>query len=315
MDSYSVGGDLFFKGFSLSPQEDAKTTGLPSCGRLITRFTVLTFMEGVPKVTVIGTCRVHHPLRNLEQRGKITLNNGGLGSFVHSSPEALLRLRVLLGLESYDKQFVKLQVGEAKDLRLTPEDDFDFSETDLLVVELSTIKALSLLGQPLQFNEVNRHMCTPYDEFGKAIRKNLNVAFNTRAPSVEFPEIDAPENYPKEYIDLIKELKPLVLDSFAISTDINEMRKLADVPILLVNHINLPGSNGKLITSRNKLCNIINQYAEREGVEVFNPAEMFRSHAPEELLMNDGKDLNHYAKDKLHIVGDIQLETILHALG
>ena len=75
-------------------------------------------MEGVPRVTVIGTCRVHHPLRNLEQRGKIILNNGGLGSFVHSSPEALLRLRVLLGLEAYDEQFVKLQVGETKDLRL-----------------------------------------------------------------------------------------------------------------------------------------------------------------------------------------------------
>ncbi len=29
---------------------------------------------------------------------------------------------------------------------------------------------------------------------------------------------------------------------------------------------------------------------------------MFTHHAPEELLMDDGKDLNHYAKDKLHIV-------------
>lgn len=272
-------------------------------------------MEGVPRITVIGTCRVHHPLRNLEQRGKIILNNGGLGSFVHSSPEALLRLRVLLGLESYEEQFVKLQVGEAKDIRLTPEDEFDFSETDLLVVELSTIKALSLLGQPLQVNEVKRHMCTPYEEFGKAIRKNLSVAFNSRAPSVEAPQIEAPENYPEEFIGFIEQLKPLVLDGSAISTDINEMRKLANVPILLVNPINLPGSNGKLITSRNKLCNIINQYAETEGVEVFNPAEMFTNYAPEELLMDDGKDLNHYAKDKLHIVADIQLEKILHVLG
>lgn len=272
-------------------------------------------MEGIPRVTVIGTCRVHHPLRNLEQRGKLILNNGGLGSFVHSSPEALLRLRVLLGLEAYDEQFVKLQVGETKDLRLNPDDEYDFSGTDLLVIELSTIKALSLLGQPLQFNEVNRHMCTPYGEFGKAIRKNLNVAFNTRADFVELPEIEPPENYPKEYIGLIRELKPVVLDSSAISTDINEMRKLANVPILLVNHINLPGSNGKLITSRNKLCNIINEYAESEGVELFNPAEMFTHHAPEELLMDDGKDLNHYAKDKLHVVGDIQFERILHVLG
>ena len=57
------------------------------------------------------------------------------------------------------------------------------------------------------------------------------------------------------------------------------------------------------------------EYAKSEGVEVFNPAEMFTHHTPEELLMDEGKDLNHYAKDKLHIVGDIQLERILHVLG
>ena len=172
-------------------------------------------------------------------------------------------------------------------------------QTPILVIELSTIKALSLLGQPLQFNEVNRHMCTPYGEFGKAIRKNLNVAFNTRADSVELPEIEPPENYPEEYIGLIKELKPVVLDSSAISTDINEMRKLANVPILLVNHINLPGSNGKLITSRNKLCNIINEYAKSEGVEVFNPLKCSH-HPPEELLMDEGKDLTIMQRQASH---------------
>ena len=112
-----------------------------------------------PVISVIGTCRVHHPLRNLEKRGLIKLNNGGLASFVHSTPEALLRLKVLLGIGAYNPKIVKLQVGESKDLKLSADADFDLSDSDLLVVEVSTIKAVSINGSPLQFNEVNRHLC------------------------------------------------------------------------------------------------------------------------------------------------------------
>ena len=118
-----------------------------------------------PVITVIGTCRVHHPLRNLESMGMIRLNNGGLASFVHSTPEALLRLKVLLGMEKYDSDIVKLQVGETKEVKLTADAEFNLLESDLLVVEVSTIKAVSVEGSPLQFNEVNLHLCTPYNDF------------------------------------------------------------------------------------------------------------------------------------------------------
>ena len=84
-----------------------------------------------PVVTVIGTCRVHHSLRDLEKRVLIKLNNGGLASFVHSTPEALLRLKVLLGTEAYLSDIVKLQVGESKEVKLTADTGFDFSESDL----------------------------------------------------------------------------------------------------------------------------------------------------------------------------------------
>jgi hypothetical protein len=267
-----------------------------------------------PVITVIGTCRVHHPLRNLESRGMIRLNNGGLASFVHSTPEALLRLKVLLGMEKYDSDIVKLQVGETKEVKLTADAEFNLLESDLLVVEVSTIKAVSVEGSPLQFNEVNRHLCTPYNDFGKALRKNLNNAFNKRQDSVAFPEIEAPKDMPKLFIDIIKKLHPVVMDKNLISADLDAIRTMAQIPVLLVNHINLPGDDGELITSRNKLCNIMNDYAKSEGLEIFNPSMMFEYHRQEVLLMKNGKDLNHYAKDQLNTVGDIQLEKIMTVL-
>ncbi|MDA8839578.1 hypothetical protein N9N14_03760 [Candidatus Poseidonia alphae] len=267
-----------------------------------------------PVVTVIGTCRVHHSLRDLEKRGLIKLNNGGLASFVHSTPEALLRLKVLLGTEAYLSDIVKLQVGESKEVKLTADTGFDFSESDLLVVEVSTIKAVSINENPLQFNEVNRHLCTPFGEFGKALRKNLNHAFNKRQAFVTLPDIDSPADMPKQFLEFIPKLHPVVMDKDLISSDLNEIRKIAKIPVLLVNHINLPGKDGKLITSRNKLCHIMNDYAKSEGLEIFNPSVMFETHKPEVLLMKDGEDLNHYAKDQLDTVGDIQLKSIMTAL-
>lgn len=267
-----------------------------------------------PVVTVIGTCRVHHSLRDLEKRGLIKLNNGGLASFVHSTPEALLRLKVLLGTEAYLSDIVKLQVGESKEVKLTADTGFDFSESDLLVVEVSTIKAVSINENPLQFNEVNRHLCTPFGEFGKALRKNLNHAFNKRQAFVTPPDIDSPADMPKQFLEFIPKLHPVVMDKDLISSDLNEIRKIAKIPVLLVNHINLPGKDGKLITSRNKLCHIMNDYAKSEGLEIFNPSVMFETHKPEVLLMKDGEDLNHHAKDQLDTVGDIQLKSIMTAL-
>lgn len=266
-------------------------------------------------VTVVGTCRVHHPLRKMQEMGLIELNNGGMGSFIHSTREAMLRLNVLQGLDEYNEDLVKLQVGEAKELKLKPDQDFNFNRTQILVVEISTIKVISSMGNPLQFNEVNRHLCTPYGEFGIELRKNINHAFNGRKSHVSVPEVDVPDDFPTKYIELISTLKPQVLDEVGICSDLRQIIEAAGIPVLLVNHINLPGKDGKRISSRNRLCKIINNYGKENGISVFNPEVMFGNHKREDLLMKEGEDLNHYAKDKLDIVGLELMESINSVLA
>jgi len=254
-------------------------------------------------VTVIGTCRVHDPLRKMQEVGLIELNNGGLDSFIHSTPEAMLRLNVLQGLNEYNEDLVKLQVGETKELKLKPNQDFDFNRTQILLVEISTTKLISSMDNPLQFNEVNRHLCTPYGKFGIELRKNIDHAFYNRRTHVSVPEVDVPEDFPTNYIELISTLKPQVLDEVGICSDLRQIIGAAGIPVLLVNHINLPGKDGKKISSRNRLCKMINNYGKENGISVFNPEVMFGNHKREDLLMKEGEDLNHYAKDKLDIVG------------
>ena len=268
-----------------------------------------------PIVTIIGTCRVHHPMRKIQERGLIKINNGGLDSFAHSTPEAMLRLDVLQGVREYDQQLVELQVGETEEVQLKPHDDFDFKNTELLILEISTLKTIFYGGNPLQYNEVNRHLCTPYGEFGIELRKNINYAFNNGIPPVSIPNVKIPESFPQNYLRFISNLEAKVIHEVGICSDLRQIIEAAGIPVLLVNHINLPGKDGKKISSRNRLCKIINNYGKENGISVFNPEVMFGNHKREDLLMKEGEDLNHYAKDKLDIVGLELMESIYSVLA
>jgi len=269
--------------------------------------------EAPIRVAVIGTCRVHHTARALEQAGHVILHNGGMDSFVHSPPEILLRLEVLLGKTSYSDELVNLQVGESPNTKLSPDVGYNLLDADVLVIEVSSLKTVSAFGLPLQFNEVNRHLCTPFGQFGKELMANINHAFNKRLLSVQAPASESPDNYPRAYLDLLQHLRVKVLSQEEIVHDLNKILSAVNLPVLLVNHINVEGSNGKLLTSRNRLCNIVRAFCNERGTALFEPASMFETMDRTRLLMDDGQDVNHYAKAELLNVGMKQLEAIQQA--
>ena len=264
----------------------------------------------IPRVTVIGTCRVHHTLRELHRERKIILNNGGLGTFVHSPPEILLRLKVLAGLEEYKPELVKLQVGESEEIKLKPKENFRLTDSDLLLIEISSLKVVFLGDQPLQFNEVNRHLCTPFGAPGKEILASINDSFNKRIERIKLPDNFLHTGYPKESFELIKKLSLKLLDKEDIYRYLDEIRSLAQIPVMFVNHINVPGKNGKLLTSRNVLCQIVEQYSDDNDIVLFEPSKLFNDHDRTKLLKNDGLDIHHYSKDSLSLVGNLQFEKI-----
>ena len=278
-------------------------------------FRVATMEEnGIPTITIIGTCRVHHTFRAIEKNGLVRINNGGLDSFVHTTPEILLRLAVMQRKATYDKKLVKLQVGESKSKILEPVAAFNLTESDAIIIEVSSIKTLSADSKALQTNEVIRHLCTPYEAFGKELRDNINLTFNQRLVKVPTPGLPQPIEFSERYAALLEKLEGHVQTEEAITADLEQLLSLSGLPVMFVNHINLHGENGKPITSRNKLCGFVNKFAKNNHVLVFNPSELINDFSQEELLMNEGKDLNHYAKDILAQVGRKQLSALQPAL-
>jgi len=271
-------------------------------------------MDPPLKIAVIGTCRVHHTTRALEQAGHVLLHNGGMDSFVHSPPEILLRLQVLLGLKKYKEELVNLQVGESNEIKLSPDDGYRLLEADVLVIEISSLKSVFAHEHPLQLNEVNRHMCTPYGSFGKILMANINHAINKRQPEVRLPEEQPPADYPPNYLQLIKHLHAKVLTHEEIVNDLHALVSAVDLPVLFVNHINIEGKNGRLITSRDRLCNIVKAFCDEFETPLFEPAMMFEDMDRTKLLMDDGQDVNHYAKAELLNVGLRQLQAMRNTI-
>ena len=265
----------------------------------------------VPLITVIGTCRVHDPLRDMEELGLIGINNGGLATFVHSLPEILLRIEVMKKDSKYSPEIVSLQVGKSAKTNLEPNEGFKFSESDAVVIEISTLKAIFYQDSPLQFNEVNRLLCTPHGTYGKTLRDNIDYAFNNNLNEIAQPNEPSPETIPQSYEEIISNLRPKLMDTDEIESYLDTIRDYIKKPILFVNHINIEGANGKKITSRNRLCEIIATYCEKKNAALFNPSELFVQHDKKKLLAKDGTDLAHYAKTGLEIIGKEQYNKLL----
>jgi len=270
-------------------------------------------VEGkIPTVAVIGTCRVHDTLNQAQSLGLIQLDNGGMNSFVHSLPEILLRLEVLSRKSEYLENIVDIQVGTRSGIRLRPEENFDFRNIDVIVIEISSLKAIFYQKHPLQFNEVNRHLCTPNGEFGNKLRDEINLAFKNRSDDIKTPNMPYPKSIPEKYRQIISGLSPMLMNEESIHSYLEKVINFVDgKPVLFVNHINIEGHNGKIIPSRNKLCQIVSNFCKIYDLPLFEPAELFQKYEKKDLLAKDGTDLAHYARSALETVGLAQYNRII----
>ena len=268
-----------------------------------------------PIITVIGTCRVHDTLRQIEKRGLIRLNNGGVSTYVHSLPEIFLRLKVYNREEKYSTEIMDLQVDTRSGTEIEPNNDFDLNQSDVVVIEISSLKSIFYKEQPLQYNEVNRQLCIPHGGFGKELIANINHAFNNDKDEIMFPETPLPKTMSEKHALIVKKIRPKLMDEKDIRRHLKLISKYLKKPILFVNHINIEATNGRKITSRNRLCKIIKRYCVDKNLTLFEPSMLFSKHDRKTLLAKDGTDLAHYAKHALEIVGMEQYEKILETLN
>jgi uncharacterized short protein YbdD (DUF466 family) len=110
----------------------------------------------IPKVTIIGSCRVYTTLKYLEESGKIEINNKSVYGYVHTTKEILQVLKNAKGLLNYDEYLAPFISKNPKKIALTKE--VSFEDNDIFVIEISSIKLVKIANTFLKINEASKYL-------------------------------------------------------------------------------------------------------------------------------------------------------------
>ena len=246
-----------------------------------------------PRVTVLGSCRVYDPFRMLDEQGVVELNNTGVYGYVHYAKESVQQLRVMhgelmipLSLKPYITHKV---IPEGADSTLkTKENHLD--ETDLLVVEVSSLKEIEYDGFYLQINRVREQLVKD--------RENLKEWFKyLYDEGVNEPE-ELRRGRRKYLSDDMKAVERNIVvwtnvaiqDQDSLRADMEAIRSFYAGPILWVSHFDTKTLTGKEIPIRKELASAVKSGAAALGQPFFNPKRTIEQFGLHEALI----DMAHY---------------------
>ncbi len=262
-------------------------------------------MAGIPNVTAIGTCRVHNPLSKLDKMGEIRLNHNPANQFVHTSGEIIQRIGVLRNGDGCPREIEEFVFDE---VRKENKSRYPLEETDVFVIEISSLKSVQFSNYHLQFNRLvskaKEELGEGFPDWMATIRREMK---DGRDPDVEISDFDGVP-------DLMGMSKIGMQDELSLERDIRKIISELGNRIIFVNHIAIGKSDGQRLISRDALCKMMWRVVDRLGVNSFDPTNLVIENGREEMLLRGGEDINHYSDFGEGIIGsalELEIEKII----
>ena len=246
-----------------------------------------------PRVTVLGTCRVYDPFAILARQGVVELRNAGVYGFVHYAKEALQQLRVMhgeLAIPLALKPYIthkKIPAG-ADDTFGTPENHLE--ETDLLVVEISSLKEIEFGGFYLQINRLRKELVGEREPLQQWWKRLYDKEAERGAQRRARDEFLGDELGPLER-DLVAGIEVQLQSAESMLADMEAIRAYFDGPILWVSHFDTKAlKSGQDIPLRQRLVRAVEGGAASLGQPFFNPKQEIERFGLQQAL----EDMAHY---------------------
>ena len=245
------------------------------------------------RITPIGTCRIHTPLRRANSRYPVEIDGRRNYGFVHSSDEALQLVRFLQGEKSFQPQVAPLV---ARDGNLAQYESEAWQPSDLHIVEISSSKRISCGGDAVQSNFLSHHFA---DFFGNA---EWSTTFWNLVKKAHRRHLIYWLRHQRAFLALSPEDRDLLSNiqveqqSFkSIKSDMEEIvERLGRDRLLFVTHVNAVTPDGDLIPTRDRLIRWVKMAAEQLDAPVFDPTPSMQAFGQEKALERGGLDLTHY---------------------
>lgn len=245
------------------------------------------------RITPLGTCRIHTPLRRASTRFPIDVDWNRNYGFVHTSEEAVQLARFLAGEEHFRPEIAPLLI---RDGALEYYDSQQWQPSDLHVVEISSTKRLASGSFSVQSNYVYRHFA---DFFANPARSRMFwtlVKKGHRADLIKFlREQPAYRLLSPSDRELLVSLTMEQQSFNDIKANMGELvERLGRDKVLFVTHVNATTPDGAIIPTRDRLIRWVKLIAGQLDTPVFDPTPSMRETGQELALEKGGLDLAHY---------------------
>lgn len=242
------------------------------------------------RVTVIGSCRVWTPFHILEKEGRVSFENTGVYGFTHYAKEALQQLKVMRGeqriprsLAPYISHKVLPSGGDAwVDIPL-----YDLSRTDLLVIEISSLKEIEFDGYFLQINRLREQLVGDEPllvEWWRELYDKERSRDRRRFLSVVPRSVER---------NIVMFVDVAIQDQESLLGDMQGLVSSYNGPVVFVSHFDTPTFEGEQIELRNRLARYVEENSASLGKEFFNPRLLIEGFGQRQAL----KDLAHYTEE------------------
>ena len=267
-------------------------------------------MDGeIPNVIAIGTCRVHLPLKKLEKEGKIILNNSPVNQYVHTTGEILQRIELLNGGRMPPKSLRKYIF---EDIRLDKKQNFSIKESDVVVIEVSSIKQISFGKYYLQLNRL-----IDETKANLGTGKEFELWMTRLRRQIKDGQIAEKGNkiIAKKPEKILAQIDSKLLDELDLERGLRKIINLLGSNILLVNHFNISKKGKGPLQSRQRLCQMMSSLSHRLDVELFDPTPLVNGRKRDKMLKRYGEDINHYSELGEELAGKKIYKRITEIIG
>jgi hypothetical protein len=254
-----------------------------------------------PVVTVFGSCRVVTPGSILKAAGRISLNQRNIFGFVHNAREITQQFRIVSGnLQPSARLLPFLNIPP----RWSPPDAApleafhkDFEETDLFVVEISSIRILQFKAIFLQIHRT-REILAPGKEQEAWWRKMVRNGENNL--DLILPHLTDPVHI--EIASALTSAEQTVAD---VRREAMRIKRFLGKPVLFVTTFNCDYKR-QPIPQRTVIQEALSTIDGMPNAAVFDPTDAVLQRGLPEAI----KDLGHYTEAFEHEVADLMMDGV-----
>lgn len=245
------------------------------------------------RITPIGTCRIHTPLRRAAGRYPVEMDLKRNYGFVHSSGEALQLVRFLQGDKTFAPETAPLIFREGDVGRYVGE---KWEPGDLHVVEISSSKLIMSGGDAVQANYIAHHFADFFASPKRSLTFWTLVRKGHRGALLDFVRQQTPyERMPSANRKLLLSLTMEQQSYRSLVADMTEIvERLGKDKVVFVTHVNALTADDAVIPARDRLIRLVKAAAEQLGVPVYDPTRAMKRFGQQRAMENGGLDLTHF---------------------